>query len=133
MEKRRSNPPSPRKNSPKKPIAKEVVVVKEASSSGGSGALSLDSLAKLNDQNAKAAEKERKVKDKKAKEVKDTSKEKVVTGRVIKERIKHKHRRKESGHEEKRKSRVVSGPELEQGRGRRGGLLQPKKEGRKWG
>ena len=137
-EKRRSNPPSPRKASPKKSPAKtsaKAAVAAAAardggSSSGGSNVLSLESLAKLNDHNVRAADKARKERDKeeKEREKKEKAKEKVVTGRVLKERMKHKHRRKDSGSGEKRKSRVVSGGEAEAGRGRRGGYLPPTKK-----
>ena len=140
-EKRRSNPPSPRKASPKKSPAKtsaRAVVAAAAprdggSSSGSSNPLSLDSLAKLNEHNARAADKARKERDKedKEREKKERAKEKVVTGRVLKERMKHKHRRKDSGSGEKRKPRVVSGGEMEAGRRRRGGYLPPTKKKRR--
>ena len=111
-----------------------VAAREEGSSHGSSNALSMDSLARLNGQNQKVVEKERKEREKRVKEdKKEREKERVVTGRVIKERIKHKHRRKESGDGEKRKPRVVSNGELEAGRRRRGGYLPPpRKKRRRW-
>ena len=136
-EKRRSNPPSPRKSSPTKKTAGATAaareVAAEGSSNGGSNALSMESLAKLNGLNARTVEKNKKEKEKRDKEERrEREKEKVVTGRVMKERIRHKRRRTEGGGDvEKRKSRVVSGGELEAGRGRRGGFLAPKKSRRR--
>ncbi|MCJ1477849.1 hypothetical protein MMC13_006522 [Lambiella insularis] len=85
--------------------------------------LSLDSLAKLNAYNEKEQyrEKARAVEKERERE----KREKVVTGRMLKER--GKHRRRDGEDEEKRdvrrKKRVVSGALMEEGRGRRGGYL----------
>ena len=112
---------SPRKGSPKKSSDRSnriEVIEYEDSTNGSSNALSMDSLAKLNAQNAKDAEKDRKQREKEKKE-----KEKVVTGRVVKERNKHKHRRQDEENNEKPRKRVVSGGALEANRGKRGGFL----------
>jgi len=89
-----------------------------ATSQTSSNVLSVDSLAKLNAENEKSTPGE-----------KDGGryKEKVVTGRVVKERGKH-----------RRKRRVVSGAVLEEGRGgygrgRRGGYMPTEGRRRKYG
>lgn len=89
-----------------------------ATSQTSSNVLSVDSLAKLNAANEKSALGE-----------KDAGryKEKVVTGRIVKERGKH-----------KKKKRVVSGAVLEEGRagherGRRGGYMPSEEKRRKYG
>ena len=95
----------------------------QTSSQPSSNTLSANALARLNAENEKTAflQTER---------VADTRpKDKVVTGRVIKERAKHK--RKE-GHGVK-KRRVVSGALLEEGRGTRGGFLRNSNERRRFG
>ena len=106
--------------SPEKRSSKPVAKIKEeeyATSHSSSNGLSVDSLAKLNafiekkDLETKRANPER-------------QREKAVTGRVITERTKHRHR--ESGDEKrerKKKKRIVSGAVLEEGRSRRGGYL----------
>lgn len=90
-----------------------------------SNVLSLDSLAKLDALNEKSPrEKTRTRSDERR--WKEREKEKVVTGRVIKERGKHRRR---SGGE---KRRIVSGPLAEEGRVRkRGGYISEKGEGRR--
>ncbi len=88
-----------------------------------SNVLSIDSLAKLDALNQKAPREEVRARgeDRRWRE-----KEKVVAGRVIKER--GKHGRKSGGE----KRRVVSGPLAEEGRvRRRGGYVAEKREGRR--
>ena len=90
-----------------------------------SNVLTLDSLAKLDALNEKAPKEKVSVKGEE-KRWKEREKEKVVTGRVIKERGKHRRR---SGGE---KRRVISGPLAEEGRVRgRGGYVDQKGE-RRW-
>ena len=118
-ERRRSAPSSPKKSSPKKSPDKAKVktraVVENGTESGtSSNPLSLNSLAKLNVLNEKAAAKERK----------EREKHKVVTGRVIKERIKHKRKRSYEPTPEKQNYGVIGGAALEDGFAqRRGGFL----------
>lgn len=89
-----------------------------ATSQTSSNVLSVDSLAKLNALNEKSVSGGERLKEK----------EKVVTGRVVKERGKH-----------RRKRRVVSGAVLEEGRGgglgrgRRGGNLPAEGTRRRYG
>lgn len=100
--------------------------------------LSLDSLARLDAINEKTGghgavrEREKKEKVYSEKERRKT-KEKVVTGRVEKEKVKHRRR---SGGSTKYERRVVSGPLLEEGRGpkgRRGGYLSAdERQGKRW-
>ena len=91
-----------------------------------SAPLSLDSLAKLDALNQKEEARRRE------REREQEKREKVVTGRVVKERGKHKRREDDDGRVvEKRKKRIVSGARLEEGMGRRGGYLKP--EGRRFG
>lgn len=113
--KRRSGEKS-KSRSPEKRTSKTIAVENERESYTPSqltttNALSMDSLAKLNQLNEKqelshkerAAEREHK--------------EKVVTGKIVKDW----HRRRDS--EARRKKRIVSGAMMEEGRGRRGGWL----------
>lgn len=91
---------------------------------GSTAPLSLDALARLDALNEKSGGrvKEREKKEKQY-SVKRSAKEKVVTGRVAKEKVKH--RRKSDG-KYRDERRRVSGPLLEEGRGgkgRRGGYL----------
>ena len=126
-EKRRSrhSTDKSKSRSPEKRSSKPIAKVKEeeyTTSQSSSNALSIDSLAKLNayiektDVKAKQASPER-------------QKERVVTGRVVKERTKHRPR--ESGEErrERKKTRVVSGPVLEEGRSRREEFLREESAG----
>lgn len=83
-------------------------------SATSSNVLSVDSLAKLNALNEKGGCG--------GERAKEREKEKVVTGRVVKERGK-----------QRRKRRVVSGAVLEEGRGRRGGYLPTEGTRRKYG
>ena len=112
QEKRRSAASSPRKGSPKK---NAVVIGVGEKTPSSTNALSLDSLAKLDALNEKTSQKERKERER--------DREKVVTGRVIKER--HKKRRKEAaeGAERKVRTKYVSPASLEEAWGRRGGFL----------
>ena len=92
--------------------------------------LSIDSLAKLDALNEKGnvvREKEH-VTDRKAKE-------KVVTGRVIKDRGKHRRRSGDHGHVHRGKTRVVSGPLAEEGKvmRRRGGYVSDDSGKRRFG
>ena len=106
-----------KKSAPRSPV-KKPIVDSSSTSHNSSQTLSINSLAKLDAENEKSAAvrvKERE-KKKKANGVEVKQKEKVVTGRVIKERY---GRRKEN----KEKRRVVSGAVLEEGRGRRGKYL----------
>lgn len=114
--KRRSGEKS-KSRSPEKRTSTIVPVVREVErdsytpSQTTTNGLSVDSLAKLNQLNEKQelSHKER------ARE--REKKEKAITGKVVKGR----HRRRDS--DAKRKKRIVSGPILEEGRGRRGGFL----------
>lgn len=100
--------------------------------------LSLDSLAKLDAINEKTGghgavrEREKREKVYSEKERRRT-KEKVVTGRVEKEKVKHRRR---SGGSTRYERRRVSGPWLEEGRGpkgRRGGYIKAdEREGKRW-
>ena len=122
----RSTPRTPDRRS----AQKTSKAVKHSSSSTtdterSSNVLTLDSLAKLDALNEKAPQEKVRVKGEE-KRWKEREKEKVVTGRVIKERGKHRRR---SGGE---KRRVVSGPLAEEGRVRgRGGYVDEKRE-RRW-
>jgi len=93
------------------PVEREVERDSYTPSQTTTTGLSVDSLAKLNQLNEKQelSHKER------ARE--REKKERVITGKVVKER----HRRRDS--DAKRKKRIVSGAILEEGRGRRGGFL----------
>ena len=107
---------------------RERIVVEYEDSQVSSNALSADSLAKFNALTDKSVEKERRERER------EKEKEKVVTGRVMKERIKYKHRRRdyEEDGRERRKTRVISGGTLEDGRWRRGGFLPKENKRRKW-
>ena len=125
-EKRRSTASSPRKSgSPRKssPRKTAAVIDVDEKTPGSSNTLSLDSLAKLDALNNKLGQKERKERDR--------DREKVVTGRVVKER--HKKRRKEAAdaHERKVKTKYISPASLEEAWGRRGGFLPEKPNRRK--
>ena len=119
-ERRKSNGPK-KAQSPAKRSSKPIERSKDgyASSQTSTNILSVDSLAKLNAHNEKVhlSERERAVEREK--------KEKVVTGRVLKERGKHRRRDDEDDEkrEKRKKRRIVSGAILEEGRGRRGGYL----------
>ncbi|MCJ1328598.1 hypothetical protein MMC10_005275 [Thelotrema lepadinum] len=119
-EKRRSAPSTPRKASPRKgsPKKSRVVVGVGETTSSSTNALSLDSLAKLDALNEKSSQRER-------------GKEKVVTGRVVKER--HQKRRKEAAEasEKKVRTKYVSPASLEEAWGRRGGFLPEDERRRK--
>jgi len=100
---------SPEKRSPHK---------SSATSQATSNVLSVDSLAKLNAENEKHAPGDR---------YGERRKEKIVTGRIVKDRGRH-----------KKKRRVVSGAVLEEGRGghgrgRRGGYMPTERPRRKYG
>lgn len=100
---------SPEKRSPNK---------SSATSQTSSNVLSIDSLAKLDAENEKHALGDR---------YGERKKEKVVAGRIVKERGRH-----------KKKRRVVSGAVLEEGRGghgrgRRGGYMPTERPRRKYG
>lgn len=109
--------------------AKTVVEEKHGSydsysTTGSSAPLSLDALSKLDALNEKGGgrSKERERKERQY-SVKRSTKEKVVTGRVGKEKVKHR-RRSEGKYKDER--RRISGPLLEEGgggKGRRGGYV----------
>ena len=80
------------------------------SSQSSTNLLSSDALAKLNALNEKAVLSEREERE---------GREKVATGAVVKERGKHRRKGSDAG----RKKRIVSGAILEEGRGRRGGII----------
>ena len=109
-EKRKVRGPEKRSS---KPVAK-IKGSEYAPSQTPSNTLSADSLAKLNAFNEKASF------GVKQKVPEPRQKEKVVTGRVIKERGKHK---RDESTTRRKKKRVVSGAILEEGRGRRGGYM----------
>ena len=124
---------SPERSPPKAHRVSKHTSYSSSGTERSSNVLSIDSLAKLDALNEKVTvttkERERKVEKKR-------EKEKIVTGRVVKER--GKHRRKSDGRE---KRRVVSGPLAEEGgvTRRRGGYVEEdsgkKRFGRKfwWG
>ncbi|MCJ1377465.1 hypothetical protein MMC17_000560 [Xylographa soralifera] len=119
-ERRKSNSPK-KTQSPVKRSSKTIERSKDgyASSQTSTNILSVDSLAKLNAHNEKVQTSERE------RAVEREKKEKVVTGRVLKERGKHRRRDDEDDEkrERRKKRRIVSGAILEEGRGRRGGYL----------
>ena len=113
-----------RSRNPEKRSSKVVATEKESeytSSHTSSNVLSLDSLAKLNAANERAALGEN------AKQSHARKQEKIVVEKDVKEKIKH--RRKDESDRRRRKKRIVSGAILEEGRGRRGGYIR-NEEGR---
>ncbi|SLM39801.1 Glycoside hydrolase, superfamily [Lasallia pustulata] len=122
-----------KKTTSRSPVKKTAVPIAQSSSTSNnsSQALSSDALAKLDAANEKSAaavakEREKREKREKAKELEVKHREKVTAGRVLKE----KYTRRKEGRE---KRRVVSGPLLEEGRGRRGGFFGDPKGRRKFG
>lgn len=113
-----------RRRSPQRKSKKYVVEEKHRSyesdtTARSSNPLSIDSLAKLDALNEKTGGqiKEREKRDKVWSE-KKTVKEKVVTTRVAKEKVKHR-RRSDGTYGKVERRRVVSGPLLEEGRSKR--------------
>ena len=101
-----------------------LVVTTGEKTPSSSNALSMDSLAKLDAQNEKAVQKERKERER------EKAREKVVTGRVVKER--HKKRRKEEETKERKiRTRYISPASLEEAWGRRGGFLPEDRQRRR--
>ncbi|KAL6714400.1 hypothetical protein ACLMJK_007823 [Lecanora helva] len=102
---------------------------------GSTAPLSLDALAKLDAMNEKGGDRaQERVREKKEKKysVARSVKEKVVTGRVGKEKIKRRRKSESRYRDEKRR---VSGPLLEdgrEGRRRRGGYVDPEADDRRW-
>ena len=113
-----------RRRSPERKSKKFVMEEKHRSyesdtTARGSNPLSIESLAKLDALNETTGGrvKEREKRDKVWSE-KKTVKEKVVTERVAKEKVKHR-RRSDGTYGDRERRRVVSGPLLEEGRSRR--------------
>ncbi|KAI4140792.1 MAG: hypothetical protein LQ340_007793 [Diploschistes diacapsis] len=124
-EKRRSAASSPRKGSPRKSGERRNGVAAGVGerTPAGSNALSMDSLAKLDALNEKSVHRERKEREK--------ERDRVVTGRVVKER--HTKRRKDAadGGEKRTRTKYISPASLEEAWGRRGGFLPENKKRRK--
>jgi glucan 1,3-beta-glucosidase len=106
-DRRRSTASSPRKGSPRKRSA----VADSVETPASSNVLSVDSLAKLNEHNEKESAKEKR------------AKEKVVSGRVSKERQRSRRKKEAVDGEKKRRTGYISAASLDGRLGKRGGFL----------